>query len=430
MVVHSWKDLPTEIKADTEIVATLPRADQRDLLLVKKIHLEKMTLTKSMRIFSSSPRREYNLTNFLKDHIPCGLERVAFENVRGNIPTRIRKLLESPDVDALIVAKAALDRLLTASQEEFAEVKKLLREYLQQLDWMVLPLTINPNAAAQGALAIEIAANRSDLKDLISSINDPDTYYCAQKEREVLASFGGGCHQKIGVTYLARPYGKIKILKGLTNSGMILDEKVLLKPEQTTKFNADKMWSSDVNASRKPLNDWTLPSDINALFVSRSEAWPDNFSYPHFIWTAGLKTWKNLAQKGVWVHGCSEGMGEKEYTQLDILANAEAHPLKWAKLTHEESGFSEMQVIATYALDIQNNFNTCAGRESFYWNSGSQFLAATKQIPELLNKQHACGPGNTFEIIRQHLEEKNMYVPSRLQIFLDQEDWRQQCTQM
>lgn len=38
LVVHSWKDLPTEIKTETEIVATLPRADQRDLLLVKKIN--------------------------------------------------------------------------------------------------------------------------------------------------------------------------------------------------------------------------------------------------------------------------------------------------------------------------------------------------------------------------------------------------------
>lgn len=98
-------------------------------------------------------------------------------------------------------------------------MQQTLREYLGQLDWMVLPLAVNPNAAAQGALAIEILKSRPDLKEIFTAINDVETYTCAQQEREVLASFGGGCHQKIGIAVLQRPYGRVQILKGLTTAG-------------------------------------------------------------------------------------------------------------------------------------------------------------------------------------------------------------------
>ncbi|MDG0815309.1 hydroxymethylbilane synthase [Bdellovibrio svalbardensis] len=429
MVVHSWKDLPTEVKADTAIVATLPRADQRDLLLVKKSHFEKLRTSKAMRVFSSSPRREYNLTGFFKSHLPFHLDSVKFESVRGNIPTRIRKLLEANETDGLIVAKAALDRLLTAPQEEFADVQKLLRGYLDQLEWMALPLSINPNAAAQGALAVEILATRSDMRELLSKIDHPSTFACADKERKVLASFGGGCHQKIGVAVLSRPYGEITILKGLTDAGVVLDKRELIPHTPVTKYSSEQMWSGEVSAERAALTDWTLPNGTNALYVARSEAWPETLQAgTHYVWTAGLKTWKSLAQKGIWVHGSSESMGEQEEARLDILAGV---PVKWAKLSHD-SGFQEdhkvMPLVATYTLHTKENFKSLSGKETFFWSSGSQFLAAAEQAPEILKKQHACGPGNTHKVIQQYLAEKNMYDPSCLRIFLDQEDWRQQCT--
>jgi hydroxymethylbilane synthase len=438
LVVHSWKDLPTELKNDTEIIATLPRADQRDLLLVKKSHLEKMTASKSIRVFSSSPRREYNLTGFLKSHLPFPIENVKFENVRGNIPTRIRKLLEASETDGLILAKAALDRLLTSPQAEFSEVQTLLQGQLKDLNWMVLPLSINPNAAAQGALAVEIISSRKDLKSLFSKINHSDTFQCALKEREILARFGGGCHQKIGVTVLARPYGEITILKGLTNAGVVLDSRTLKTQTEAPKFKSEKMWSSEVHADRIPIKNWSIPQNVNALYVARSEAWPADFNFPHFVWSAGIKTWKNLAQKGIWVHGCSEGLGEREQVGMEALVGIDIKALKWAKMTHDrandhqdKSGKTEaMTVIPTYSLKLNGNFDSCLDKESFFWSSGTQFLAAIEKVPEILNKFHGCGPGNTFDFIRSYLEEKNEFDPSRLRIFLDQEDWRQQCTQI
>ena len=428
MVVHSWKDLPTEVRKETEIVATLPRADQRDLLLVKKSHFAKLRSEKAMRVFSSSPRREYNLTNFFKEHLPFNLQSVKFESVRGNIPTRIRKLLESTEVDGLIVAKAALDRLLTAPQSEFKEVQELLRSYLAQVEFAALPLSVNPNAAAQGALAIEIKKDRSDLKDLLAKIDNPTTFQCAQKERDILASFGGGCHQKIGVAVLSRPYGEITILKGLTDGGKVLDTRELKPSAVAPRFSSEQMWSSEVRAERMPLNNWSIPTGTNALYVSRSESWPENLQFNQFVWTAGTRTWKAMAQRGVWVHGCSEGLGEQEESRIDILAGAD---LKWAKLTHDkgyEEGVRQMPLIATYSLQAQDIATSITGQECFFWSSGSQFLDTVKKHPEILNKHHACGPGNTFKIIRQYLQDKNLYEVSKLNIYLDQENWRQQCT--
>ena len=426
-VVHSWKDLPTELKSDTVIAATLPRADQRDLLLIKKTHFQKLKQSKSLRVFSSSPRREYNLTHFFKTHLPFDLEQVRFESVRGNIPTRIRKLLESQEIDGLVVAKAALDRLLTAPQIEFKDVQVQLRTFLTDLDWTVLPLSVNPNAAAQGALAVEIMAHREDLKKILAKINHPQTFICAQKERTLLASFGGGCHQKIGVAVLARPYGEITLLKGLTDQGKILNQRTLTSNENAPQFSPEALGTLEIETHRTQLSSPQLDTKYNAFLVARKEAWPENSNLNGFVWTAGIKTWQNLAQKGVWVHGCNDGLGEQEDSHIEILAGQK---LNWAKLSHKDSAhlaFEGYPVVATYRLEYGPTPSQ-KNHECFFWHSGSQFLKAVQDHPELLYKHHGCGPGNTFKIIRTQLEKLNIFDPKKLRIYLDQEDWRTQCT--
>lgn len=429
MVVHSWKDLPTAHKDDTVIAATLPRADQRDLLLFKKSHRSMVEANKAIRIFSSSPRREHNLTSFLQDHLPFSLNSVKFENVRGNVPTRLRKLIESEEVSALIVAKAALDRLLSAPQAEFADVKKQLRGYLEELDFMVLPLSINPNAAAQGALAIEIMKDRDDLKKILEKINHPSTFTCAQLERDTLSSFGGGCHQKIGVTVLDRDYGKVISLKGLTDSGVVLDRFQVEKSEAVQKFPSAQMLLVQTETERIPVLLPKVPAGSNAYFVARKEAWNSELPSPRYVWTAGLKTWQSLAEKGVWVHGSTEGLGEQERPQIETLAT---EPLQWVKLSHQEgyeADATAMPLLATYRLETSfANTEEFASKEAFFWSSGSQFLAALKLYPELAGKHHACGPGNTYKIIRQQLELNGDFDKTRVQIFIDSDDWRKQCS--
>src|SRR5437588_6903222 len=156
LVVHSWKDLTIEDDPETEIAATLPRADARDLLLVRKDRWAEVERTGVISILTSSPRRAYNLDSFLREAFPATPRELNFVNVRGNVPTRVRKLFQS-DVDGLIVAKAALDRLLEAKQEEFAATQTELRESLSRCRLIVLPLRANPSAPAQGRLVIAVS---------------------------------------------------------------------------------------------------------------------------------------------------------------------------------------------------------------------------------------------------------------------------------
>src|SRR5205807_6282536 len=149
LVVQSWQELAIDSDPETEIAATQPRAHARDLLLVRKDRWAEVECTGVISILTSSPRRAYNLDSFLRDALPAKLRELNFVNVRGNVPTRVQKLLQS-DVDGLIVAKAALDRLLEANQEEFAATQTELRESLSRCRFIVLPLRANPSAPAQG----------------------------------------------------------------------------------------------------------------------------------------------------------------------------------------------------------------------------------------------------------------------------------------
>ena len=93
IVVHSWKDLPLDTGSKTFIAATLERADQRDILFVKKKNILKIKKNKSISILSSAPRRIYNLESFARDYLPFEINRVDFKNIRGNIPTRFDKFI-------------------------------------------------------------------------------------------------------------------------------------------------------------------------------------------------------------------------------------------------------------------------------------------------------------------------------------------------
>src|SRR5690606_27351793 len=106
---------------------------------------------------------------------------IEFLDIRGNIPTRMKKLIESSEAHGLVLAKAALDRLLSSEEEEFQETRQKLSNALRQCIWMVLPLSLNPAAAAQGALAVEVKNSRQDIVGLAKKINQSSDFENVQK---------------------------------------------------------------------------------------------------------------------------------------------------------------------------------------------------------------------------------------------------------
>ena len=194
IVVHSFKDMPIRLPEGTEVAGTLPRADPRDVLLIRRPAADEKPA--ALNILSSSPRRAWLLQETLPTLLPWPTSAVTTEPVRGNIETRLRKLVEG-DAHGLVVAKAALDRLLGFGPP-FEREAGIVRGYLDQCFWMVLPMREFPWAPAQGAIALETATGRPEVVELLQPIVCRRTLAAVDAERQVLAAYGGGCHQALG----------------------------------------------------------------------------------------------------------------------------------------------------------------------------------------------------------------------------------------
>lgn len=425
LVVHSWKDLPTQENPETAVLATLARADARDLLISPKGRREARELSgrRSLQILSSSPRREYNLQPFLAKHWPHKstepIEKVNFIPVRGNILTRVQKLFAGEE-DALIVAKAALDRLLTETRAEFQEAKKILAELVNQSQWMVLPLSLNPTAAAQGALAIEIHRKRADLKDLLSKIHDEDSFEMVEQERSILRQFGGGCHQKLGISLQPHRHGRVLNIRGEeANRKSLLGTSALATTSKNPEIDSSiRAFSSGSLqwSRREPLN-ISFPAS-QGIYVSHPEAlpaaWSSNSFEKKFVWTAGTSTWAKLAKDNIWVHGTDDSLGES-LPQIEHLASTS---VSWTKLSHENAG-GLIPLTATYRLaDLPVKSEAFTNCTHFYWKSAKHLHRALALAPQILSAHHSCGMGHSSE------EIQSLIAPNKVHIFLDESDWR------
>lgn len=420
LVVHSWKDLPVQTREGLELMACLPRADQRDLLLVKKTSRLRDYSKQKLVIYSSSPRRIYNIAELIPKIWPHPLgQGLEFQSVRGNIPTRIRKMLESTEVDGLILAKAALDRLLhPRSGEEWEALRAQLRDYLSLCDWMVLPLFENPTAAAQGAIVVEARRDRDDLKKLLSSIHCRPTFESVQRERKTLQYFGGGCHLALGISVIEQHGHSFLCVKGLTPENEPLRD-IRYTYHGPTFAQEQLRVIQEEGVERHPLAvDTEKLSTAKALFVSRFEAWPQGYQPPSVqtLWAAGMKTWKKLAAQGVWVHGCAESMGLGN-PQLEALAPGVSSE-SFLRLTHE-GAVRQPTDLATYRLSEGDELQFSEEVQMYYWKSGKLAEKYFFRYPWLKEKYHSCGFGDSGEALKVLLASS----PEKLFYFLNADEF-------
>lgn len=417
LVVHSWKDLPVDEREATHIAMTLPRADVRDLLLVPEAAWKNAERTGKLNIFTSSPRRIYNLGRCLADLLP-GQVQIEFHNVRGNVPTRLRKMHEAGY--GLVLAKAGLDRLLAAEKDGFLVGQAEIRPLLADCRFQVLPVSLNPPAPAQGALAVEVRRDNQSVNSLCDHFTDEQTSLAVRRERDVLKSYGGGCHQKIGVAVLPREYGQVFALRGLTTDGKVLNEWRLENstpwlPAQTPEHIFPLQPKDNRWFERLPVALTTDLSKCKALFVARSEALPEEqkIASSQLVWTAGVQSWIRLASRGIWINGCHDGLGEREEFGLEHLAPG----TQFTKLTHSTGGGSG-EVLPTYQLKPLAEAPDLKGKSHFYWMSRTSFEEAKRRYPrEIAEGHHACGPGSTFDFLRA---QKDLKHPIKVFINLEQ----------
>ncbi len=171
LAVHSLKDLPTELPPGFAIAAITERQNPRDAFVSLKYHAV-ASLPQGARVGTSSLRRQAQLKAIRPD--------LDIHPLRGNVDTRLRKMLEG-EYDAVILAAAGLTRLG-------------LTEHIRER----IPVEVMCPAAGQGALAIEIREGDEATLQHLLFLNDHDSCDAVTCERTVLSRLGGGCQVPIG----------------------------------------------------------------------------------------------------------------------------------------------------------------------------------------------------------------------------------------
>ncbi len=183
-VVHSLKDLPTELPKDLILACVLDREDPRDVLVSKDDNLLHR-LPEGTRVATSSRRRTAQIRALRTD--------LEFCDIRGNIPTRLRKH-EEGQCDAMVLAAAGLLRLGLASR---------ITEYLD--------MAISTPAVGQGALAVECRAGDAAVLDFLRIIEDKQVRAEITAERAFLDKLGGGCSVPVGALGQTLRDGRLRL---------------------------------------------------------------------------------------------------------------------------------------------------------------------------------------------------------------------------
>ena len=214
IAVHSAKDLPAKTNPGLVLASVPERADPRDAL----VGCIWNDLPKGASIATGSIRRRSHLSHLRPD--------LKFQELRGNIETR---LLRVDDVDAIVVAKAALDRLDLNPE---------------QMD--ALPISILLPQVGQGALAIECRDEDFEVIQILKEIEDQKVRSLIDAERSFLAEIGSGCSSPVAAHAVLE---KEKIL--LKASIASQDGTTLLKAE-ASGVDANQL---GINIANKLLNE-------------------------------------------------------------------------------------------------------------------------------------------------------------------------------
>ncbi|MEJ7691668.1 hydroxymethylbilane synthase [Daejeonella sp.] len=237
LAVHSHKDLPTNHPAGLIIAAVSEREDPSELLIILKDCVDiqqKMSVKFSGMVGTSSNRRKAQLLAIRPD--------LEVEELRGNVPTRIQKLLDE-DYDAIMIAKAGVHRL-GIDLSEF---------YVEELD----PIEFIP-APAQGVLAMQIRENDTELFQKLQPLNHQDVAEQIGLERKVLNLFDGGCHMPLGC-YCRKDGAQYQVWTSKAGEGdefpdrLFMQSKTLngLAEKIVAKFDPERRFPKNVFITRE-----------------------------------------------------------------------------------------------------------------------------------------------------------------------------------
>lgn len=413
LVVHSYKDLGSERPHGIKLAAVTERKFAHDILLIRKDVIKKLEhWSGDFIVGTSSPRRITNLTKNLSSYIPYSDKTklsVKCETLRGNVNTRIKKLKDG-QYHAITLALAGLDRL-AQTEKSAAE----LQELIEGLNYFVLPQSVFPSAASQGALGIEMRENREDngkLFSILSKMSHPVTVEEVYRERKAFKEYGGGCHlavgihvKKIGENYLHVHAGEVdhKPIEKKWLEGIELP-KILKKKLFVGLPSGEGAHVYDQFLKKAPFPVSVDLKHKHVFVTSRYCLDAIKGTHPVGIWAAGIKTAKKLTQNGFWINGTSDSLGTEDLKALKAskaLGMFNAINSSWVTLSHKEATSDLGEVVGVYdrqEMPIDPKWQKELEEVgACYWTSFPQYEAYLKKFPFLHRAQHFCGLGKTWQ---------------------------------
>lgn len=211
LAVHSLKDLQTALPKGLKLAAVTKRHNVQDVIIAKKKGITIFNLPDGATIATGSLRRRCQILHLRPD--------LNIVDLRGNVPFRIKKFMES-DWDAIILARAGVERLK-------------LNKYISS----IIKTDVMLPAVGQGALGIETRADNKFVNEFVKSIHHESTYKAVLAERALLKALDGGCQVPIGALAEVKQNGlSIDALVGSLDGSITYRKKI-----RGSKNNPEKL---------------------------------------------------------------------------------------------------------------------------------------------------------------------------------------------
>ncbi|HLF66736.1 MAG TPA: hydroxymethylbilane synthase, partial [Gammaproteobacteria bacterium] len=199
IAVHSLKDVPAQQTPGLALITFLTRENPEDVLLTRDARTLAQ-LPPGARIGTSSLRRVSQLKALRPD--------LDYQWLRGNVPTRIKKLIQG-EYEAIVLAFAGLIRL---------QLTDLISERLTSAQ--CLP------AVGQGVIVIQARTNDAATQAYCAPLDDPRTRICIEAERAMHARLGGSCQTPIaGLATIKGEHVELHALVGAPDGSEIIREQ-------------------------------------------------------------------------------------------------------------------------------------------------------------------------------------------------------------
>jgi len=420
--VHSMKDLGDHRSGAICRAAIPARENPRDVVVFRAEIIDRLKHDEPIRIGSSSQRRQANAGAFLVDALPHATRRPAlqFETLRGAVDERLQRIQLAPDrpdaLDGIVLALAGLTRLWRDTNG-----RRSVRPMLENARWMVLPLSACPAAPGQGALALECRRDDARTQGLLQALHDPATARLVRRETELLANVREELRSGVGIT--ARDQcvlGQMTYLHGPDHTTQQLIWNSPPSPHRARPWDA-----GSIDAKRRPLVTNPSLGNRTALFIAHWHAVTNDVlvNTASRIWTSGIRSWHELAGRGLWVEGCADDLGFADIVEMIGCPVLRLPALSdWTVITHsggvaswQKAGVGE--VVATYEIESSETDRTANLEEKvrtathFFWGSSGQYAAVKQWVPA--DAHHACGAGKTVQALRDIGIDAIQPFPSR-----------------